>query len=130
MGVLKSKDLIVCWGSVAQDARSRVLPSGKNVTNFGIRYDYETNSEGRNMGLFLNCDAWGDTARYCAGLERGDRILVCGKLIYDDYRSKKESKEVYKINVEFVSVQPVAEEAYEDFGGFNTDGEDQTTSED
>ena len=127
MGVLKSKDLIMCWGTIAQDARSRTLPSGKIVTNFGIRYDYETGPDGRNTGIFLNCDAWGDIGRYCAGLERGDRVLVCGKLIYDDYRSKKESKEIYKINVEFVNVQPVAEE---DYGGFDTSEDDAVTSED
>lgn len=109
MGYLKSGGYMIIWGNVTQDAKFRFFESGKCVANFPVKYDtQDAEGQGRKKGRFIDISAWGETGKYASGLEKGDTVLVAGRMQKDDYKSQKNGEDVYLLNAEMVLVQPLA----------------------
>lgn len=99
----------IAIGKLIKDATFKTLSSGKETSKFTIQYGLETDTTGgRRNGLLLVCDAWERLAEFAAALEKGDRVLVAGPYIRDDFWSAKQGKDIYKINCEIILPQPQA----------------------
>lgn len=100
MGLLKFGNSAICWGA-ATNIKNQITKTGKSVTAFSIQYG----KDGDNK-LYQNCNAWGDLSRkYLNRLDRGDYVLVIGRMEKDDYWSEKKGVDEYKLIVEFANVQ-------------------------
>lgn len=111
MGLLIFKNYALCWGG-ATNIKNQITKSGKSVTSFSIQYG----KEGENK-LYQNCNAWGDLSRkYLNRLDRGDTVLVIGRMEKDDYWSEKKGSDEFKLIVEWANVQ-------EQFDGDDVDEE-------
>lgn len=111
MGLLVFKNYAICWGSAA-NIKNALTKTGKSVTSFSIQYG----KEGDNK-LYQNCNAWGDLSRkYLNRLDRGDTVLVIGRMEKDDYWSEKNGTDEFKLIVEWANVQ-------EQFDGDDVDEE-------
>lgn len=99
---------VILWGTLARDApeQPRYFPSGKRVTNFSISYASQKKSDGSGWeNQYINCSAWGDLADYATCLEKGDLIMLAGRLDKDKYRSEKKGEEVMMIVCDMIVVQ-------------------------
>ena len=122
MGYFKQKDCVIFYGTVSGNVRHRVFESGKMVTNFGVAYEKTLDENGEKKKSVIYVDAWGkNLASYAACLERGDIVLVAGRLKRDDYMSQKNGTDSYKLNADLVICQPTAD--YED-GEYNEEAAD------
>lgn len=77
-------NVVVIAGRMATDPVHRTLPSGDRVTELRVSVP----EEGQRR-LPLPVAVWhdGDGVGSCDGLERDDRVLVCGRLVRRFYRS-------------------------------------------
>lgn len=106
MGYIKQGDAAIMWGYVPFDAKFYEFASGKCKAGFTLTYGNSKDANGHKTPVNVYCEAWGKLAKeYCAGIEKGDNVIVAGYMVKDDWSSEKKGKEVYKLNVSFVSVQ-------------------------
>lgn len=106
--IIKGNSMII-WGTVAFDATFRDLKNNNCVCNFLVNYAMSQGEKGNRRYVGMNCTAWNDIARYCAGLEQGDTVMCCGEVTADSYRSQKSGKDEFLLTVNFISVVPKAE---------------------
>lgn len=104
---------LILWGTVTQDAKTRVFDNGKIKTSFSMRYHTDKDEDGAKISKYMEVEAWGNLARYASGIERGDDVMVAGEYLYDKYMSEKKGEDRYKLSASIIFVQPVAEEAEE-----------------
>lgn len=124
MGIIQHKGNVIAWGYLGQDAKHKEFDSGKSVTNFSLRYGSEasTDNGGRRKNLYIDVDAWNQIGGYAANFEKGDNVVVFGRMIKDDYKSNKQGHDVFKISADMCLVQPFVGEAYD--GSFADDSGD------
>ena len=100
MGLMRVGDTAFCWGS-ATNIKNQVTKTGKPVTSFSIQYGRDGDNK-----LYLNCNAWGNlSGKYLNRLERGDIIMVAGRMEKDDFWSEKKGVDEYKLIVEWAKDQ-------------------------
>ena len=100
MALLKIGNYALCWG-LAANIKNTITKTGKSVTQFSIQYGKEGETK-----LYQNCTAWNDLSRkYLNRLDKGDYLLVVGRLDKDDYWSERNGKDEFKLNVEWANVQ-------------------------
>ncbi len=97
----------VAVGYVAKDATftkvgEKQIPNAKFSIKTDETYDKETKTKTPN---WLSCEAWQALANYAGNIEKGDLVQVTGKLIVDDFWTKKNEKTTYKLMCEFIMVQ-------------------------
>ena len=102
---------LILWGTVTQDAKTRVFDNGKMKTSFSMRYHTDKDEDGNKISKYMEVEAWGTLARYASGIERGDDLMVAGEYQYDKYMSEKKGEDRYKLNASMILVQPIAEDA-------------------
>lgn len=90
----------ICWGN-AVNIKNSITKTGKHVTSFSINYG-KVGSD----NLFQNCTAWNDISRlYLNRLDKGDMVIVVGRMEKDDYWSERNGTDEYRLTVEWANVQ-------------------------
>jgi len=84
-------------GNLTRDPELRFTPNGTAVVSFGLAVN--RNIKNKNSGEwetqvdFFNVTAWFKLAENCAeSLNKGDRVLVSGRLSQDSWESKEGQK--------------------------------------
>lgn len=104
---VKQGDYMVIVGPVSgKDARYKEFESGATVADFSVRYDKDPGGEsGAKQGKYIDVKCWRELSQYARYLERGDVVLVAGKLTRDK-RKNEDGSDRWYLNAEFVSAQP------------------------
>lgn len=113
--IIKGNSAIV-WGTLTKDADYKSgEKNGKHweLVSFSLQYDYDTSTK---KSKYISCTAFGRVAtRFACNLEKGDIVLVCGRLEEDEYRTKKDGKQTFKINAELIFAQTLFDAVTSDF---------------
>lgn len=104
---VKQGDYMIIVGAVSgRDARYKEFDSGASVADFSVRYDKDPGGEsGAKQGKYIDVKCWRELSQYARYLERGDVVLVAGKLTRDK-RKNDDGNDRWYLNAEFVSAQP------------------------
>ena len=81
---------ITVTGKVVSDVTTRVTTTGAKVADFRIlcqerRYDRENDTWSDGDSLFMRVTGWRTLAEGMGALERGDRVVVSGRLKVREY---------------------------------------------
>lgn len=138
---IKQGDYMIIVGAVSgRDARYKEFDSGASVADFSVRYDKDPGGEvGAKQGKYIDVKCWRELSQYARYLERGDVVLVAGKLTRDK-RKNDDGNDRWYLNAEFCSAQPTIQVEEEggvfdenvpdddplpkEFAGTNNDAED------
>jgi single-strand DNA-binding protein len=100
---------ITIIGNLVNDPELRYTPTGQAVATFRVAstprfMDRTTNEWKDGDSLFLSCNVWRQAAENVAeSLQRGMRVIVCGRLKQRSYETKEgEKRTVYEIEVDEV----------------------------
>ena len=112
----KQGDYMFVVGPVSgRDARYKEFDSGATVADFSVRYDKDPGGEsGAKQGKYIDVKCWRELSQYARYLERGDVVMVAGKLMRDK-RKNDDGNDRWYLNAEYVSAQPQI--AVEEEGG-------------
>lgn len=104
---VKQGDYMVIVGPVSgKDARYKEFESGATVADFSVRYDKDPGGEsGAKQGKYIDVKCWRELSQYARYLERGDVVLVAGKLTRDK-RKNDDGNDRWYLNAEFCAAQP------------------------
>lgn len=104
---VKQGDYMIIVGAVSgRDARYKEFDSGASVADFSVRYDKDPGGEsGAKQGKCIDVKCWRELSQYARYLERGDVVLVAGKLTRDK-RKDNDGNDRWYLNAEFCSAQP------------------------
>ena len=101
--------VITIIGNITGDPELRFTPSGAAVANFTVastprQFDRTSNEWKDGETLFMRCSVWRDAAENVAeSLQRGTRVLVCGRLKSRSYETKEgEKRTVIELDVDEV----------------------------
>jgi len=88
---------ITILGNLTRDPELRFTPNGTAVVSFGLAVNRniqnKTSGEWETQVDFFNVTAWYKLAENCAeSLNKGDRVLVTGRLAQDSWESKEGQK--------------------------------------
>lgn len=116
---VKQGDYMVIVGQVSgRDARYKEFDSGASVADFSVRYDKDPGGEnGAKQGKYIDVKCWRELSQYARYLERGDVVMVAGKLTRDK-RKNDDGNDRWYLNAEYVSAQPTIQ-VEEDSGVFD-----------
>lgn len=116
---VKQGDYMVIVGPVSgKDARYKEFESGATVADFSVRYDKDPGGEsGAKQGKYIDVKCWRELSQYARYLERGDMVLVAGKLTRDK-RKNDDGNDRWYLNAEFCCAQPTIQ-VEEDGGVFD-----------
>ena len=121
---VKQGDYMVIVGPVSgKDARYKEFESGATVADFSVRYDKDPGGEsGAKQGKYIDVKCWRELSQYARYLERGDVVLVAGKLTRDK-RKDDDGNDRWYLNAEFCAAQPQIQ-VEEEGGVFDENVED------
>lgn len=121
---VKQGDYMVIVGPVSgRDARYKEFGSGASVADFSVRYDKGPGGEsGAKQGKYIDVKCWRELSQYARYLERGDVVLVAGKLTRDK-RKNDDGNDRWYLNAEFCCAQPTIQ-VEEEGGVFDENVED------
>jgi single-strand DNA-binding protein len=101
--------IITVVGNLTGDPELRFTPSGAAVANFTVAstpraFDRQTNEWKDQETLFMRCSVWREAAENIAeSLQRGNRVLVTGRLKSRSYETKEgEKRTVVELEVDEV----------------------------
>lgn len=88
---------ITILGNLTRDPELRFTPNGTAVVSFGLAVNRniqnKTSGEWETQVDFFNVTAWYKLAENCAeSLNKGDRVLVSGRIAQDSWESKEGQK--------------------------------------
>ncbi|HEX2809676.1 MAG TPA: single-stranded DNA-binding protein, partial [Kineosporiaceae bacterium] len=106
---MAGETVITIIGNLTNDPELRFTPSGAAVANFTVAstprtFDKQSNEWKDGDTLFMRCSVWRDAAENVAeSLQRGTRVLVCGRLRSRSYETKEgEKRTVVEMEVDEV----------------------------
>lgn len=104
---VKQGDYMIIVGPVSgKDARYKEFESGATVADFSVRYDKDPGGEvGAKQGKYIDVKCWRELSQYARYLERGDVVMVAGKLTRDK-RKDDDGNDRWYLNAEFCCAQP------------------------
>ena len=101
--------IITVVGNLTGDPELRFTPSGAAVANFTVAstprtFDRQSNEWKDGETLFMRCSVWREAAENIAeSLQRGNRVLVTGRLKSRSYETKEgEKRTVVELEVDEV----------------------------
>ena len=101
--------VITVVGNLTGDPELRFTPSGAAVANFTVAstpraFDRQSNEWKDQETLFMRCSVWREAAENIAeSLQRGNRVLVTGRLKSRSYETKEgEKRTVIELEVDEV----------------------------
>lgn len=84
---------VILMGRLATDPTFKTLPTDKCVSTFTIAVPRRFAKEGQQQADFLNCVAWGNTAKFISSyFSKGSMIAIDGRMqsrTYEDGNNKK-----------------------------------------
>lgn len=107
---LKQGEHFIGVGRLPRDAVYKTVGSrASSLCKFSVQVD-----AGQNQAKWINCVCWHALARYAAGLEKNDVVLVCGKLQDASYEKNGQKIPHTELVCELVLPQPSAAYAQAD----------------
>lgn len=109
----------ILLGNVTRDVEMKQLPSGTNVSEFGLAVNRRWNSNGekREEVSFFDCEAFGKVAEVLANyVKKGDLIHVVGRLQQQRWEAQDGSKRS-RVKIIVESLQMLGGKRGEDGGG-------------
>ena len=92
---MASDNTVTLVGNITRDPELRFTQSGQAVASFGLAVNrrYQQNGEWQEQVSFFNVVAWGDLGENAAAsLNKGNRIVVTGRLEQRSYDTKEGEK--------------------------------------
>ena len=99
---------IMLIGHLGKDAESKVLPSGHVVTNFSLattEHWKDKSGDKQERTTWHRVEVWGKAAEWCATWTKGQAVYVEGKILTDEYVSKKSGEKMTTTKVRAEQVQ-------------------------
>lgn len=95
---------IILSGNLCKDIEVKYYNDRKNIKNtIAVRRDFK-NKNGEYDTDFFTFTVWGHQAEYIGNYaHKGDKILICGKLLNNNY--EKEGKMIYSNDVQVESIE-------------------------
>ena len=80
-------------GRLTDDPELKHTPNGKAVTDFSIAVEGGRKAGGERITNFFKIEAWSGTAEFiCKYFEKGQQIIIDGRLVATSYTDKKNNK--------------------------------------
>ena len=89
---MASENSVTLVGNLTKDPELRYTATGRGVASFGLAVNrrYQQNGEWQEQVSFFNVVAWGDLGENAAAsLNKGNRVIVTGRLEQRSYDSKE-----------------------------------------
>ena len=84
---------VVIVGNVTRDPELRFIQSGTAVASFGVAWNQRSSQGGEEKAHFFDVTCWRDLAENVAdSIEKGDRVVVYGRLDYRSWESENGEK--------------------------------------
>jgi len=96
---MASENSVTLVGNLTKDPELRYTATGRGVASFGLAVNrrYQQNGEWQEQVSFFNVVAWGDLGENAAAsLNKGNRIVVTGRLEQRSYDTKEGEKRTSK----------------------------------
>lgn len=108
---------VIVAGKVNTEIQKRETNTGRSVSNFRILYSYAKGRTPTDKGepLSIRVSCWGEISDMADLLEKGDQIIVFGRMYINKYETEKYGKKSWEIDVEELiipSCQRIAVEAH------------------
>ena len=91
-----STNIVVITGRLVKDPEVTVTPGKKNLSKFSVAinegYTDKESKSWVDQKAFINCVSWNGVAKKSEKLQKGDEVLVEGKLRQDFYKKDGEDK--------------------------------------
>jgi single-strand DNA-binding protein len=101
---------VVVTGALQNDPELKFIANGKAVVNFTVREAGATVKGEKRDSSFYDVTVWGDLAEHVASsLEKGDRVIVSGKIEQQKWETKEGDK---RSKIVIVAFQVGAELSY------------------
>jgi len=101
---MANETLITITGNLVDKPELRYTPSGAVVTNFVVASTpriFRNNEWVDGDALFMRCNVWREQAKHVAdSLNKGDRVVVTGKLRQRSYSKDDEQRTFIELEVE------------------------------
>lgn len=104
-------------GNLTRDAELRTMPGGNTVCDFrlAVSRKFITNGRKQTEVCFVNISVWGKTAEICKqNLSKGSRVLVEGRLRFEQWESRTGGGTRSKLSVVAENVQFIDTDKYDD----------------
>lgn len=99
-------------GNVVRDIEYRFTKTGKAVASFTLAINYKSGD--RDLVDYVNIVAWGNMAESCEHVQKGDKLLVHGRINTRSYETQDGQKRyVTEVVASFVGAQLKAEKPKE-----------------
>lgn len=106
MAYIKQGNDMILWGRVTKDAQLRTSQSGKSFATLSVQYGKHHDEDGNMVRDYMDISVWGSLGEQIAdpniGVVKGDIVMVTGALYKDEYMTKKEGKDSYRLNADAV----------------------------
>lgn len=95
---------IILTGNICKDIETKYYNDKKYIKNtIAVRRDYK-NKEGNYDSDFLNFTIWGAQAEFVEKFaHKGDKIMICGKLLNNNY--EKDGQMVYSHDIQVENIE-------------------------
>jgi single-strand DNA-binding protein len=89
-------------GNMVAQPEVRFTPSGVAQATFrvGVNRRFQSAGEWKSEGTFFTCVAWAELAEAVADVNKGDRVIVVGRMACREFESNGEKRKVWEIAVE------------------------------
>lgn len=95
---------IILCGNICKDIEIKYYNDKKNIKNtIAVRRDFK-NKEGNYDSDFFNFTIWGVQAEFLNNYaKKGDKILICGKMLNNNY--EKDGQMIYSNDIQVENVE-------------------------
>ena len=95
---------IILCGNICKDIEIKYYNDKKNIKNtIAVRRDFK-NKEGNYDSDFFNFTIWGVQAEFLNNYaKKGDKILICGKMLNNNY--EKDGQMIYSNDIQVETVE-------------------------
>lgn len=95
---------IILCGNICKDLEIKYYNDKKNIKNtIAVRRDFK-NKEGNYDSDFFNFTIWGVQAEFLNNYaKKGDKILICGKMLNNNY--EKDGQMIYSNDIQVETVE-------------------------
>jgi single-strand DNA-binding protein len=99
---------IIVEGNLGRPPEMFDAKSGMKIARFSVADSYRKDKESPEITTWFNVVAFGKVAEGCASLDKGQRVIVEGRLQEEEYEKDGQKKKVIKLLANSVSVSVVA----------------------
>lgn len=95
-------------GTIAKRPIHRFTPLGREITDIMLKVDYqvavqEADYEAeKKWSCYIPCITWGRNAKWAENLQKGDKVILEGRLQSRDYVKQGEVKTTHELSVQII----------------------------